>query len=631
MPIAVFAVLFALTLIKLIDMDLWFHMKSGEVILDTGHFLYEDIFTFTAQGRPWLYHEWLFGIIAFKVYSLFGPSGLVLGKSLLLTLAFLFIYKDSRLRGTNPWLALLLLLLAVFAARFRFTARPQIFMFLLTPLFIYIIDLYCVKQKNYLWLLPLLELLWVNVHGSFIIGPAIIAIYALDVIISGNKNKGKGLGIFFLLTSAVCLINPYGFKLILFTLGFGKESVLSSITEWRPTRIHHFYSAFGLLFTCGILSFILRGRNIRAADILLFLFFACLSIKAIRFTALFSLAVTPVIASNLESFFSNTRRIKELKIPVKATLLLLALTLFISLGYREISRERMFSFGIGREAAYSEKGMEFLRKHPIEGNMYNTYHLGGFLIWSLYPEKKVFLDGRAEIYDHKFVEDFTAKASPRKWFEAVRKYNINYAVITYSGKGLDIIGEWISESPGWILVYWDHAVRVYVKNSPPNGALIERFGHRVSINPWTIDNSFMMDALSRGQGEQLMRELKGDLESNAGNVKASHWLGMIYYELGKKDEAVMVWEATGKLSPNADIFSNIGNVFLEKRDYNKAALYYKKAVNTKKDYAIAYYNLGLCFDAMGQKEEARQSYRTFIKYAGSQYDDIVRDLKKRLK
>jgi len=631
LPLSVFVILFALTLIKLIDMDLWFHMKSGEIILERGRFLYEDIFSYTAAGNLWLYHEWLFGIITFKVYSLFGASGLVLGKSIILSLAFFIIYKDSRLRGTNSGFALFILILAVFAARFRFTARPHIFMFLFVPLFIYIIDLYRLKEKNYLWLLPLSGLLWANIHGSFILGPIIISIYAIESITSGNKNQLKLLAIFFTLTCALCFINPYGYKLILFALGFGKESVLSSITEWRPTSIHHFFGAFGLLFIASIMSLFFRGRSVKIADILIFLLFASLSIKAIRFTALFSLALAPLIASNLEKIYSASQGLKNLKLPLRLSVLVLSVALLATVGYGEVKKEKMLSFGTGQEAAYSKKGMDFIRKHPITGNMYNTYHLGGYLIWSLYPEKKVFMDGRAEIYGHNFIEDFTKNASPDKWFEATRKYDINYAVITWSGKGLDPIGDWISKSPGWVLVYWDHAVRIYVKNSPLNREIIERFGHLISETPWAISRSFIIDVLKEGRQDQLIRELKGDIESNTGNVKSAHWLGMIYYELGKKEEALKVWESTGEVSPDADIFSNIGNLFLEKGEYNKAALYYRKAIIVKESYAIAYYNLGLCLDAMGKKDEAQKHYRTFIKYADGQYADVVKSLKKRLK
>lgn len=285
-PLIVFPILFFLTIFKLIDTDLWFHMKAGQVIMETGSFIYRDIFSYTAAGREWLYHEWFFGVISYSIYSAFGVNGLIVGKAVLLTTTFFIIYRCMRLRGVNPYLASFILSIAVLAARFRFTERPHIFKFLFIAAFIYILDLHRLKGKNRTWFLPIIQLLWVNIHGSFILGPTVIAIYLFSEAISANRQNLKLLTIFFF-TSLATFINPYGFKLILFSLSFGEQAALPSISEWAPTNLKDFYGAFGLLFVFGMASFVLKYRRIEIVDVLLFGLFSYLSIKAIRFTASF--------------------------------------------------------------------------------------------------------------------------------------------------------------------------------------------------------------------------------------------------------------------------------------------------------------------------------------------------------
>ncbi len=81
LPIILFPILFLLCMVKMIDSDVWFHMKAGQVIIESGSFLYHDIFSVPAIGNEWLYHEWLFGVIAFKTFDFFGINGLIIGKT----------------------------------------------------------------------------------------------------------------------------------------------------------------------------------------------------------------------------------------------------------------------------------------------------------------------------------------------------------------------------------------------------------------------------------------------------------------------------------------------------------------------------------------------------------------------
>lgn len=619
-------ILFFLTIFKLIDTDLWLHMKAGQVVMETGSFIYRDIFSYTAAGREWLYHEWLFGVISYSIYSAFGVNGLIFGKAVLLTSTFFIIYRCMRLRGVNPYLASFILSTAVLAARFRFTERPHIFKFLFVALFIYLLELFRLKGKNKLWLLPVFQLLWTNIHGSFILGPAIIAIYLFSDAISGKRQNLKMLTTI-IFTSLATLMNPYGFKLILFSLGFGEQAALSSISEWAPTHLKDFYGAFGLLFILGIASFVLKYKRIEIVDILIFGLFSYLSIKAIRFTALFSLATAPIIAANWSYLTSDVFPAFTKTNIRKVFTGFISITTLALLFTHEVERSPILVSGLGQGPAFPQKAIEFIKQHRIEGNMYNSYIFGGYLIWGLYPERKVFVDGRAEIYDKGFQDAFISGPSLNRPFEVVNKYDINYAVIAYLKGGVDPIGDWIASDPKWILIYWDEVARIYVRDIPRNQDIINSYGHRVMTNPIDFNYESLKDAVNRGVEDRLGLELRKDIESDPQNSKALYWLGMLYYETGREEDSIAAWEKVVRIRPDANTFSNIGNLFAEKGLYAKAIEYYKKAVANDKQFAEAYYNLGNAYELMGDKSQAATAYRKFIKYAGPEYADAIRELK----
>lgn len=624
-----FPFLFLLTVYKMIDTDIWFHMKAGQVITETGRFIYKDIFSYTAAGHEWLYHEWLFGVIAYNIYSIFGVNGLILGKTILLTLAFVIIYKDMRLRDVNPYVASFILTIAVLAARFRFTERPHIFKFLSVAAFIYILDLYRLKGRNRLWLLPVIQLLWTNIHGSFVLGPAIIGIYFFSEAVAGKSQELKGLAAILIIATLTTLINPYGFKLLIFSLGFGEKAVLASITEWAPTRIKDFYGAFGLLFIVGLASFILKYKRTEVVDLLLFGLFAYLSIKAIRFTALFSLATAPVLAGNIQCTVSTFKGFNTWATRWIALTALVMIAIIGSLFVHEIKRTPILVFGLGQGAAFPEKAVEFIKQREIYGNMYNSFAFGGYLIWSFHSERKVFIDGRAEVYDKEFQESFISGASVNKWLEAVNRYDINYAAIAYSAGGLDPVGKWISKDTNWVLIYWDDAARVYVRDTPLNNGIINSYGHQVLTSPMEFNYNSLKEALVKGLDKRLEFELKNDIESNHENTMARYWLGMLYYETNRKEDALRAWSEAVKAKPDANTFSSIGNVYAEKKMYIEAIEYYKKAVETDKRFVTGWYNLGNAYEILNQKQDAVKAYRKFIKYAGPEYANEVRSLKER--
>lgn len=549
LPILIFSILFLFTIFKIGDFDIWFHMKAGQIITETDRFIYKDIFTYTAGGREWIYHEWLFGVLVYNIYNALGANGIIIGKAIVLTLTFLLLYKCMRIRGVNSFIASFVLFLAVLAARFRLTERPHTFKYLFVAAFIYLLDIYRLRGKNYLYLLPFIQILWVNIHGSFILGPSLIGIYLLSAILPLGKKALKNIFMLItilIMTSLATLINPYGLKIISFSLKFSEQPVLSVINEWRPTRLAEFYGTFGLIFITGAISFmmvIMVFKRFNIGDVLLYCIFSYLSIKAIRFTALFSLATAPIMAGNLQQIAANIN-FTPLK---KRFLLIIFLFTTVLLSILEVKRypELIFDFGI--KNTYPQEAVEFIKQNNLSGNMYNFSAFGGYLIWNLYPDRRVFIDGRPEIYEKDFQQAFIVSPSIVNWNKAVSVYDINYAIVAYVESKVDRIGGWIANDPNWVLIYWDNKSRIYIKNIPTNHEIINKYSHQILKNGGVYFNyETLKDIIKTGHSKILEAELKNDIQSNSNNAIAWYWLGMLYSEIGNKKEAMQAWKEVEK-------------------------------------------------------------------------------------
>ena len=155
---------------KVHNNDIWWHLKTGQLILETGKIPVTDPFTFTTPGAAWTPHYWLSDVLFAAVYRVSGIGGLTLFKALIIAAGFFIIYRLMIRQGVNLLLATAVVMPAVFIGHFRFLLRPHVFMFLLSAAFFWILSVEG-NQRNFklLWLLPLM-LLWVNLHGSFFLG-----------------------------------------------------------------------------------------------------------------------------------------------------------------------------------------------------------------------------------------------------------------------------------------------------------------------------------------------------------------------------------------------------------------------------------------------------------------------------
>lgn len=499
LKIAVFILLLALYasfLIHRIELpaadDMARHVKSGELILK-GNFdvLRANVFSYTEPAHPFTNHHWLSGAIFYLLHQAVGWPGLVIFKVIVLLFAFSVLFATA-LKKADFWLVAFFSIPVILILGMRSTLRPEIFSYLFIAIFLYLLvdwDEHPEKNKIF-WLIPL-QLLWVNMHIFFIIGPLLAGGFLLEkIILSRFKLRGdyptKKLGLLVIALLAVCLINPNGIRGALYPFqifeNYGidvsenrsasrflrEESPLTSI----PVVI------FQALVWLLAASFILSLKSKRILYFLASAATATVGFMIYRTLSLFSLIFLPAVSANLNNIFSDTR--KKMSRVSRTVLLIFFLGLlgwFIITGVRgKIFPYNAPGFGLTAGANDSAK---FFKQHGLKGPIFNDYDIGSYLVHHLYPQEKVFVDNRPEAYSASFLTDIYGAMLQYEdhWKAALEKYQFN-AVFLYQYSKNSSIRPLIYRrfiDPAWALVYVDRYAVIFLKNNPRNQTVIDEF------------------------------------------------------------------------------------------------------------------------------------------------------------
>src|SRR4030043_820756 len=230
------------------DADTGYHIRAGEYILENLKVPDHDIFSYITPPIPWTAHEWLSEVIFALIHKVSGLSGLVVAMTIVIASVYSVLLKFLRSSGVNIIVAACIVALAAGASTIHWLARPHIFSLLLTLIWYIILDTYQYKKKNYLYLLPPLMVLWVNLHGGFI-----AAFMLLVVLFTGSllrvifvkegryetSHQIKILLVFLSLCLLAALLNPQGYKILLFPFELtANKFIMDNVNEWLSPNFH---------------------------------------------------------------------------------------------------------------------------------------------------------------------------------------------------------------------------------------------------------------------------------------------------------------------------------------------------------------------------------------------------------
>jgi hypothetical protein len=456
------ASVFILSVFPITDNDVWWHLKTGEFIVKHGLIPRTDIFSFTIYGKPWVTFEWLSQVVLYLVFSVSGLTGLTLFKASLAASIFALLIKRSH--GAKQLLVFGLCALGFLAMRDGFRERPQLFTYFFCALYPLLAER---KTRFSLFALPALQLVWVNMHGAAsLLGFGLICIYfffekELDV-----KTRLLVIG----LMATAMFINPNGYKVFSYAYQFFTEGFNKLILEYQPPRFSSNYFPFFITILAALLSLKAR-KNLR--DPIIVTIFAGSSFLAVRNIPVFVAVCLPIIINNYDTMLNKSESLKIEKFP-RALLwgFLLSAALFLVSLKTDVPGKYRFGFGDGHKARFASN---FLRQLTIKGNIFNDYDLGGYLIWSQWPQSRVFIDGRLVEYGKGLVSDSFYFWKPEVWERLEKKYDLTAAV--FSQENYYSLN-YIDGRADWSLVYWDDGALIYLKNVPENGMSIKLFGYK---------------------------------------------------------------------------------------------------------------------------------------------------------
>jgi hypothetical protein len=494
-----FALIFTMAVRVPTDTDTWWHLRSGEYIVRTHSIPRHDIFSHTVAGKPWIDHGWLAQIAIYLLYAAFGYAGLGLALAAVVTLAFVFVFLQSE---ENLYLRAFITVLAAITSAVVWIARPQIVSFLLTAAFSYILYLYKRRERDYLFLLPLLTVLWVNVHGAFITAFILLGCYVIGEVLNnllGHKDDRvlsyseiASLIKVSLIALVVLVINPNTYQMYLYpfkTVGIG--ALRDYIQEWASPDFHQFHLHPFIWMVLLILAAVgLSRRRIDFTDLVLTAFFCYMSLWAGRNMALFALVTAPVLMRYgaeaiktlweairsydvTQGFLDELGRTQLTPGPWLTAFNWLILILVLLLGAIKVYQPLRPEVNLAVQEEYLPlEAMQFIRDNNLPGPMFNSYNWGGYLIWHLYPDYPVFIDGRTDLYDDEFIREYVkiTLAKPG-WREVLDQYSVNFILIESDS----ILAAFLAEGNEWQSVHADTIATVFLRNAPQNQDLLSKF------------------------------------------------------------------------------------------------------------------------------------------------------------
>jgi hypothetical protein len=372
---------------EIYDSDFWWHLKTGQYIVENHALPVPDPFAFTTASAGQAYpgeavtrhfnltHEWLAQVLFYVVWRVTGFGGVVLFRATLLA-AFCGLAGLVAWRRCAGFYRSLAAACAAAGMAIPFALdRPYLITFLLLAATIAILE-----YRRYVWLLPPLFLIWANCHGGFFLGWLVLGAYSAEALWQ-RSGDARRLCLVSALSVLLSGVNPNGYRILQVLLYYRSSSQTRNLLEWaRPAWFG--WSEFTVLWLGAVLLMLWAWRRVRPVDWILFPAFAAAAFSAQRNTILVGL-IAPIV---IVSYFPWKRRLPALA-PFAASLVLIASGMAATWGNAFQLR--------AAEWRYPAGAADFLLAHHVAGPIFNTYEYGGYLIWRLWPEQRVFIDGRS--------------------------------------------------------------------------------------------------------------------------------------------------------------------------------------------------------------------------------------------
>lgn len=473
-----------------VDTDMYWALRVGKEIVEQRAFIHTDPITYTHAGNDWVAHSWLFDVWLYGMYAWLQYHGLVLLVALLATLTMGLLWLQ--LSGPAVYRTLAVVFAALIAAP-TWTPRPQMVTMLLLCLVMLLLVLYRKLRKRWLlYTLPLIMILWANLHGGYVLGLGVIGIMVagelLDRLLFNTTQKSmdwlqwRDLVIALAVCTLATLVTPYGFgtwEISVSTFGMRANAIIS---EWQSPNFNDpFMLPFLLSLIAMMVLLAVTGKKLRGWEVLTLAAFVYFALSARRQLGVYAIAVVPILARTgwtwlrewggklqitLVNHSKQWRKFFD-KITVPASprenkalnLLLVGLFALICWGKLVyVSMPALVEEQLN-PAVFPVEAVNLLNASPPAGNLLNEYDWGGYLSWFA-PQIPVYIDARADLFGDDFIFHWWDVVNANTdWEEELARWSIT-AVLIKPGRTL---ARELGNHDGWQVVYGNETAVLFVK------------------------------------------------------------------------------------------------------------------------------------------------------------------------
>ena len=457
------------------DPGIGWHIRTGEWILQNHAVPHTDLFS-NVTTRPWLAWEWLFEVAVAKIHGWRGLNGLLASGAMVIALTFALLFRMTLRRGASLLPAMAFVVLAVLASTIHCLARPHLFTWLLTLLCWYLLEEH--RETRWLWAVPAIVLVWVNVHGGFLVVFALLGLTLageLWTVMKGDKDEqarglavrlGRVLGVSFLAS----LLNPYGISLYTHIYQYLTDSFLMHHIQEMQSPDFRSFSAkcLALLLLLAACLAATKRNHLRSGEVLVLVFFACEALFAARNIPLACIVLTLTIAPLLtrsdpaESTASPLgRRLREFSQRMDAmesqarghawAVIFAVGTLAICANGGRLLGAQVIHASFNPDK-FPERAVDFLAQHPPPGPLFTTDAWGGYVIYRAWPNLRTVVDDRHDMYGSEYMKNYLKIVEGDwDWQQQLQATGARSALVPTSSA----IGSLLRLTPEWKLVYDD--------------------------------------------------------------------------------------------------------------------------------------------------------------------------------
>jgi hypothetical protein len=484
--VLVFAFGASLSLQRIRTFDYWWHLRTGQLIAETGAVPRVDPYTYTVPGAPWVDIHWLHQLGLHALHSLGGHAAVVWGK-LALVFALLAILGTIGYRRQRPYVTAFALTGMLLVACDRFMPRPELPTFVCLAAVLALLDRYTRRGDVWVYAIVAVQLVWVNVHGLFALGIAVCGIQLVSEIVQPlvapgqrlRRDRVQRLAAVTALAALASFANPNFVDGALYPiqqLGMigppdERGAFGSIVAELIPPLGGHQplnSVAIGLvaaLAACSFGAMAINWRRIHASDPLLWVAFLYLGLGAKRNLALFAIVAAPILVRNWNQVL-DARPLGPRLRRAGAALVALAMAALVL----DVVQQRFFQrIGVLREPGFGAMRVlfpieqaEWIARHRPPGPVAHHMADGGYLIWRLWPDYPVMTDGRLEVFGaEKFIE--LQAGVPERFRALDREYQFGAVLVHYSLIVSDAMLWWLYLNSNWKLVSVDDAAALFIR------------------------------------------------------------------------------------------------------------------------------------------------------------------------